>query len=564
MVIGLPANASPDPPSNEPSFNQLEEIVHQVLLASAHQQGLIEPTTYEEAINSPQAEHWRRAMDEELEALGENCTWELVEPPKGTKPINCKWVFKIKLNKDGTVSRYKARLVAKGFQQIEGRDYNEIFSPVARMSTIRTLIALATVHNLELDQMDVVTAFLNGDIEEHIFMRQPPGFEFGGKNQWVCKLNKALYGLKQAPRQWNIKLHNYLVDELGFSANHVDAALYTKWDGKLFFIICVYVDDLLVASNNRAKLNKLKAKLAAGFKMKDLGPLSYYLGVEVIRDRDAGTTILSQRAYAQEVLKRFNMQDCRGVTTPAQANIVLTKEMSPENEEQERAMRDVPYASCVGAIMYLSTCTRPDVTWALSKAAAFTARPGPSHWKALKRILQYLQTTYNWSLTYRTGPSASVLEVFTDADHNTCPDTSRSTSARVLMLAGAAIEWSSKKQGIATISTLESEYVAMASACQTVVWARHLLQELGSPQKQPTPLWCDNQGAIAVTRNPESHHRTKHIRLKYHFIKDCERLGDVKVQFVGTKEQIADSLTKALDAASHAKCSQAQGLWPLE
>ena len=567
MVIGLPANASPST-SNEststPTINQLEEIVHQILLTSAQQQGLIEPTTYKEAINSPQAEDWIRAMDAEVDALEENHTWELVELPKSARPINCKWVYKIKVDKDGSVERYKARLVAKGFQQVEGRDYNEIFSPVARMSTIRTLIALATAYNLELDQMDVVTAFLNGDVEEHIYMRQPTGYEIEGKEHMVYKLKKALYGLKQAPRQWNIKLHNYLVDELGFSANHVDAALYTKWDGKQLLIICVYVDDLLVASNNRPKLNKLKANLAAGFKMKDLGPLSYYLGVEVIRDRVGGTTTLSQRAYALEVLKKFKMQDCRGVTTPAEPNIVLTKEMSPKTEKDEMAMRDVPYASCVGAIMYLSTCTRPDVTWALSKAAAFTAHPGPSHWKALKRILQYLKTTYNWSLTYRTGPSSAVLEVFTDADHNSCPETSRATSARVLMLAGAAIEWSSKKQGIATLSTLESEYVAMASACQTVVWARNLLKELGSPQKLPTPLWCDNQGAITVTRNPESHHRTKHIRLKYHFIKDCERLGDVKVQYVGTDEQIADSLTKALSAAAHAKCSQAQGLWPLE
>jgi len=524
--------------------------------------GLVEPRTFKEAMSSPQAKDWLRAMKAELDALEENQTWELVELPKGAKAINNKWVFKIKINKDGSVERFKARLVAKGFQQVAGIDYNEIFSPVARMSTIRTLIALVTAFDLELDQMDVVTAFQHGDVEEDIFMRQPDGFKTEGQEHLVCKLRKSLYGLKQAPRQWNIKLHHFLVDTLGFLPNDVDAALYTQWTNGHLIIICVYVDDLLLASNNRPALNELKRRLAAGFKMKDLGSLNYYLGVEVIRDRAAGTTTLTQRAYALEVLKRFNMESCRGVGAPAEQGVTLTKEMCPKTEMESEYMNSVPYASCVGALMYLSTCTRPDISWALSKAAAFTANPGPAHWDALKYILRYLKQSFNWSLTYKAGPGALTLQVYTDADHNTCPETSRSTSGRVLLLAGAAIEWSSKKQSIATLSTLESEYVALSSACQAIVWARGLLHELGAPQHQPTPVWCDNQGAITVTKNPESHHRTKHIRLKYHYIKDCERLGDVKVGFVPSPDQIADSLTKALSVAAHLKCSQGQGLYP--
>ena len=338
-----------------------------------------EPSSYHEACTSEQKHEWAAAMQQEMQSLSDNNTWELVKLPNTAQLVDNKWIFKVKDN--GSKKVYKARLVAKGFTQEKGVDYNEVFSPVAKYLTIRILLMLVVTFGLVLDQMDVVTAFLYGLLDEVIFMRQPMGFVKKGQENLVCKLLKALYGLKQSPRQWNKRFDDFMRAQ-GFHRSVFDPCVYLKPVNNEAFgliILVLYVDDMLIAAKDKSDVEKLKKMLRSEFKMKDLGPAKRILGMEIHRDFDGGKLWLTQGSYARKVIARFNMEGSKPVTTPLAAHFKLSTALCPMDEVEKGLMSKVPYDKAVGSLMYLMTCTRPDLALAMGKVSRYMSNPRKVH-----------------------------------------------------------------------------------------------------------------------------------------------------------------------------------------
>ena len=342
---------------------------------------------------------WELAMEEEMDSLMHNQTWDLVRLPAGKTTLQNKWVYRLK-EEDGGKQRYKSRLVVKGFVQKKGIDFDEIFSPVVKMNSIRTILSLVAAEDLHLEQLDVKTTFLHGDLEEEIYMEQPEGYEVKGKEKLVCRLKKILYGLKQAPRQWYLKFDKFM-SEQGYTRCHSDHCVYPKRknDGS-YIILLLYVDDMLVAGSNMQEINVLKRKLANSFAMKDLGAAKQILGMRIARDRKNHKITLSQNEYIEKVLKRFNMHNAKLVSTPFASHFKLSKEMSPKTHEEMEYMSKVPYASAVGSLMYAMVCTRPDISHAVGVVSRYMNNPGKEHWMAVKWILRYLRGTKNQALCF--------------------------------------------------------------------------------------------------------------------------------------------------------------------
>ncbi|KAE8696710.1 Tyrosine decarboxylase 1 [Hibiscus syriacus] len=397
-----------------------------------------EPSTYQEAINSSDASLWMMAMQEEIEALHKNNTWDLVPLPQGRKPIGNKWVFKIKRNGDDQVERYRARLVVKGYAQKEGIDFNEIFSPVVRLTTVRVVLAMCATLNLHLEQLDVKTAFLHENLVEEIYMLQPEGFEEDEKKNLVCRLNKSLYGLKQAPRCWYKRFDSFIMC-LRYNKLNADPCAYFKRSGDNdFVILLLYVDDMLVAGPNKDHIEELKAQLAREFEMKDLGSANKILGMQIHRDRSNRKIWLSQKNYLKKILSRFSMQDCKPISTPLPINFKLSSSMSPSSEEERMEMSRVPYASAVGSLMFAMICTRPDIAQAVGVVSRYMANPCKEHWNIVKRILRYIKGTSNVALCY--GGSNLLINGYVDSYYAGDLDKSKSTTGYVFKVAGGAVE----------------------------------------------------------------------------------------------------------------------------
>ncbi|KAD4584950.1 hypothetical protein E3N88_22551 [Mikania micrantha] len=396
-----------------------------------------DPSSYNEAITSDQSSEWHNAMIDELESMDKNNVWELVELLNGAKPVGCKWVYKTKLDPNGNVERFKARLVAKGYTQKEGIDYQETFSPVSQKDSLRIVMALVAHFDLELHQMDVKTAFLNGELYEDVYMTQPEGFKPKGKEHLVCKLKKSTYGLKQASRQWYLKFDE-VMKKHGFVMNQVDQCNYLKMSGSNFAILVIYVDDILLASNSLDMLHESKRLLSSNFDMKDLGEASYVIGIEIHRDRASGTLGLSQKAYINRVLTRYNMQHCSPLVAPVVKGDVFGTFQCPKTEVEKEQMRLIPYASVVGSIMYANVCTRPDIAYIAGMLGRYQSNPGLDHWKATKKVLRYLQGTKDYKLTYRRSDNREVIG-YSGSDFAKCKDDKKSTSGYIFLLAGGPI-----------------------------------------------------------------------------------------------------------------------------
>ena len=321
-----------------------------------------DPKTYQEAMSRDDADKWTMAMQEEYDALIDNGTWTLTELPKGRKAIRCKWVYKTKLDSNGNLDRYKARLVIKGFSQRKEVDYDETYSPVVRHSSLRYLFALAAKYDLDIQQMGAVTAFLQGDLTEEIFMEQPPLFEDSQNPTLVCRLHKALYGLKQSSRVWNRKL-DQLLREFGLTQAKYDPCVYYRIQGRSMIFVAIYVDDVMIFSNDSGWTTQTKMFLDGHFRMKDLGAAKNCLGIRITRTKD--TISLDQEAYVEAMLVKFNMGNCKPAKVPMMEK--LNKGMSPKNEQETVQMADVPYQEAVGSLMYLAQCTRPDILYAVNQ-----------------------------------------------------------------------------------------------------------------------------------------------------------------------------------------------------
>lgn len=507
-----------------------------VLAAADEVNKLGEPTSYKEALSSPDKDKWLDAMLSEISSLNENETWELVKLPKGRKALPSKWVYKIKMNPDGTVERYKARLVIKGFSQTPGVDYDKTFSPVARLNTIRALLATSVKQNLRLLQFDVTTAFLNGKVEEQIFMKQPEGYNDGTDR--VCLLKRSLYGLKQAPRCWNICINDFLLQS-GFKQSEADPCLYTRVRGTKKVHIALYVDDGLVASNNIEAEAEFISELNKRLKIRT-SPATYFLGMEICKVDNKIT--LCQTSYTKKLLQKFNMGNCKSAPTP-----IIKENMGGGEEQGTQADPTFPYRQAVGALTYLSVGSRPDIAYALSVASRNLEKPTAKDVLLVKRIFRYLKGTTDKGLIYeRTENDQPKLTCFSDADLAGDQLTGRSTTGMVCLLAGAAISWRSQRQGIVSLSSTEAETVAASETAQEILWLSSLLKSLQNLEKPI--LYLDNESAIKLSHNPkyEYHRRTKHIKLKHLFVRECVTNGELEVKQVPSERQLADMLTKPL------------------
>jgi hypothetical protein len=510
-----------------------------------------EPKTLKEALSGLDRHMWQEAIDEEMKSLRENKTWELVECPKGRNVIGCKFVFKVKKSADGSVERYKARLVAKGYTQERGIDYEETFAPVIKMQSLRALVALANERNAFLHQMDVKTAFLYGELDEELFMEQPEGQCLPGQEKLVCKLQKSLYGLKQSPRQWYSRLSAFF-EKYGLVQIEADHAVYVSKSDPRKLFVGVYVDDLLIGSKDLEDMRKLKSALSEEFRMKDLGDVGYVLGIKITRSESS--IFLSQEHYAKGLLSQFGMADCHGVMTPLETGTVLES----TGQGTELCGENIPYREAVGSLMYLMTCTRPDLATAVSMVSRFLSAPRTNHWMAIKRIFRYVAQTISHGICYAREGDIKLIG-YSDADWAGDAESRKSRSGYIFLLGGAAVSWQSKLQDIVALSSAEAEYIAAVESGKEAVWFRGFLQQLGEEDVQ-TELLLDNQSAIQLAKNPVNHRRSKHIETRYHKIREWVGNQVFDLKYIHTSQMAADFLTKNVNKVLLEKTKVAVGV----
>lgn len=509
---------------------------------------MIEPVTVREAQESQEAEKWKKAMGEEIQSHATNQTWSLVELPKGKKPIKSKWVFKIKESSVSNDVRFKARLVAKGYSQRPGIDYEETFAPVVRHASLRILFALTVKFNLSIYQMDAITAFLQGDLSETIFMEQPEGFSDGTAK--VCLLNKAVYGLKQAGRAWNLKLNDALL-KFNLKRSKLDPCIYYNSALKLF--VAIYVDDFLIFYDSVEVLNKLKADLHTAFNMKEIGEAKECLKIRIKRGSNA--IEIDQTPYIQQLIVRYGLQDVKPSKTPGDANTKLSiRQITADNDVTGK----VPYQELIGSLLYLAQGTRPDISFAVNDASRFNKQHCTEHWEAVLRILKYCKGTMHAKLVYRTR--SEELHAFSDADWASDIDKRRSCTGYVVMMSGAAITWRSQRQETVAQSSTEAEYLALSTTVKEMAWVTQFVDELCNTNTKPITVYCDNQSAIKLGAVEAFRERTKHIDVRHHHIRERVEENAIKLQYISTNEMTADALTKPLTGEKTQKFAAKMGL----
>ncbi|GMF58873.1 unnamed protein product [Phytophthora fragariaefolia] len=454
------------------------------------------PRSLKDALSGPYREQWKLALELVYDSLIENGTWRLVRLPPGRKALPCHWVLVVKYNADGTVEWFKARLVAQGNHQEFGVDCDEVYAPVARFESLRLVLAIGTILDCPIHQMDVHYAFLNGtmDGEQKIYMRQPHGFAKRGHEHLVCELQKSIYGLKQAPRIW------------------------------------------------------LKAELSNRFKMKDLGDIHYILKMEVHRNRDQRVMMISQRKYIAELIKKYKLGECAPVMTPQVPGLVLESETKLSAEQI--AAQPFDFRGIVGPLQYLVRGTRPDIANAVRELSKILSCYNRTHWDAARRVLKYLKGTSTYGLLLDGKTRDGTYEVYTDASFACQSKERKSVTGYVIQMAGASVSWCSSKQGGVSLSTAEAELIALSEGAKESEWLWHLLGEMGFPQKVPVQVWCDSNAAISIVKTPGNHKANKHIEIRYMFTKDLVELGRLKIAYCSTTEMTADILTKALPTNS--------------
>ena len=514
-----------------------------------------EPNSFGEAVGGPEREQWREAMEDEVQSLRANRVFTLERAPPGQRVLPSKWVFKRKQGPEGV--RWKARFVAKGFAQREGVDFFEVFAPVSTHSTLRMVLSLVAEQDLKLGQLNISTAFLNGELGEEVWVQPPEGFAEGVEQGLCWRLHKALYGLKQAPRAWYATLRAAL-EALGYTAAGGDPSLFTRVSDLGVVFLVVYVDDILVAANNTAAVQNAKREVLGRFKGRDLGEAGVYLGLEISRDRGAGTLTISQPAFTAQLLEKHGMGAAKGRGTPLDAGCKLSREGTP----LQSGGGSNPYAELVGSLLYLSNTTRPDLAYATGALALFMAQPCEQHMQAAKAVLRYLTGSQSVGITY--SRDGGELVGYGDADHGGCVDTRRSTTGFVFVRNGGAVCWCSKRQPVVALSTAEAEYIAAAALVREALWLQQLERDLqlggnGGAAAQ-VQLLTDNQAALALLHGATGARRVKHVEVPYHFARQHVESGRVAFSYTPSEQMVADALTKPLGPSALARCKKAMGM----
>ncbi|GJW06539.1 retrovirus-related pol polyprotein from transposon TNT 1-94 [Tanacetum coccineum] len=527
---------------NHPLENVIGNLNQRTLRSQAQNQSnfyyfisTIEPKNVNEALGD---ESWIVAMQEELNQFIANDVWELVPQPKNMTIIGTKWVFRNKLDENGIVSRNKARLVAQGYNQQEGIDYDETYAPVARLESIRILLAYACALDFKLFQMDVKSAFLNGFINEEVYVAQPPGFIDFEKPDHVYKLKKALYGLKQAPKAWYDRLKAFLIKH-EYKMGMVDNTLFTKKKSSNLIIVQIYVDDIIFGLTCQDMCDEFAKIMHDEFEMSMMGELNFFLGLQIKQMEDG--IFFNQSKYIKEMLKKFGLEDSKPMKTPMSSDTKLTK------DEECESVDSTKYRGMIGSLLYL-TASRPDIMFSVCLYARFQEAPKTSHLKAVKRIFRYIKGTTHLGLWYPKGTDIETV-VYADSDHAGDYVDQKSTSGICTFVGCCLTSWFSKKQTALAISTTEAEYVSAGKACQQALWMKQALIDY-DVRLDDVPIMCDNKGAIDLSKNPMQHSRTKHIEIRHHFLRDNVQKGHISIEKVSSVDNITDILTKPLKRES--------------
>jgi len=548
----LPGNASPcssSPHVTSHENNHATDSNHDYHVVTRSKNNIFKPKKLYHVSNHPLLEnlepsnirqamqyaHWRQAISEEFDALIKNGTWSLVPAPPNQNIVECKWLFRIKRNSDGSIARYKARLVAKGFTQCPGVDFHETFALVVRPQTIKLILTIALANKWPMHQLDVNNAFLQGTLQEEVYMEQPPGLKDAQHPKHVCKLHKAIYGLRQAPRAWHEALKEFITS-YGFIMSISDPSLFIYATGGTLAYFLVYVDDLLLTGNDSKFLQTFIGSLSNRFSLKNMGSPHYFLGVEIIPLQSG--LLLSQHKFIRDILEKFDMADAKPSPTPLSSTATLSLNDGSANVDATH------YRKIIGALQYLNLA-RPDLSFAINKLSQFMHKPTTTHLQHVKRLMRYLKSTINFGLMLKK-PSSFQLLAYTDADWGGNQDDRTSTSAYLIFFGGNPISWFSKKQRTVARSSTEAEYRAVATATAELMWLTNLIFELKIPIQHKPKLLCDNVGATYLCSNPVFHSRMKHISMDYHFVREQVQAGKLQVSYVSTKDQLADILTKPL------------------
>ncbi|GKC80538.1 retrovirus-related pol polyprotein from transposon TNT 1-94 [Tanacetum coccineum] len=464
----------------------------------------IEPKNVNEALKD---ESWVVAMQEELNQFVANDVWELVPLPISQSVIGTKWVFRNKLDENGIVSRNKARLVAQGYNQQEGIDYDETYAPVARLESIRILLAIACANDFKLYQMDVKIDFLNDFINEEVYVTQLLGFIDFQKSNYVYKLKKALYGLKQAPKAWYDRLNAFLKKH-EYSIGMVDNTLFTKKSKSHLIIVQIYVDDIIFGSTSQNLCDDFAKIMHDEFEMSMMGELNFFLGLQIKQMEDR--IFFNQSKYIKEMLKKFGLEDSKPTKTPMLTEIKLIKDDEADSIDRSKCREN----------------------------------PKTTHLEAIKRIFRYIRGTSHLGLWYPIGTRIETI-VYADSDHAGYYVDRKSTSVVCTFMGCCLTSWFAKKQMALTISTIEAEYAFAKKACQQALCMKQALIDYGI-RLDVVPIMCDNKGAIDLSKNPVQHSRTKHIQIRHHFLRDNVQKGNISIEKVASDDNIADIFTKPL------------------
>jgi Reverse transcriptase (RNA-dependent DNA polymerase) len=523
---------------------------------------IIEPRTYEEAMSSNDSAKWKEAINEEIKSLLAHGVWEetnMKDVPTGVVPIGCKWVFKIKRNSDGTIERYKARLVAQGYTQRPGFDYEETFAPVISIHTLRWMASLGVFSQLEMDMLDIKVAYLHGKIEEELYMKVPQGLTMPGK---VLRLVKAIYGLKQAGNTWHTRLSKHLI-KMGFKPTIADKCLFRKQLSKTkFCYICIYVDDVIfIGTKDMVQL--AKRDIMNEFECRDLGKLSYCLGIQFERLKD-GSILMHQKKYINEVLAKFNMTDCNGIQTPMELRPMgKTDPYRPRDEgEAKLDIEKFKYMTAIGCLMYIAVSTRPDIAFAVNLLARYTTDPCERHWKGVKRILRYLKHTADLGIHFKrhTKEEKLSLLVYTDAAETDTVN-SKHQSGVMTIFNGAITYWQSTKQkrgGILHIADAEMD--ALLDGTRETMHQLNLVDDLKLKVDKPILIQIDNHAVLDRVNNGRHTYENKHLNRTYNFIRESYINGQIHVKHVAGVDNPADLLTKPLSPPTFIKHRRSMGM----